>query len=319
VKGISTYIQKNSADNYYLGTAVVSVIIPCYKQAHFLGDAIESVLAQRDVSYEVIVIDDGSPDNTAEVVARYPRVRYVWQANQGLSSARNTGIRESHGNYLVFLDADDRLLADALHTGLACLLAHPECGFGSGHHRYITVDGAVFNEYPPEPIDDNSYLALLKRNYIGMHATVIYRRAVFDAVGGFDPTLKSCEDYDMYLRIARRMPIFRHHHLVAEYRWHGANMTYNTGRMLQAALRVLRAQQEYIADKPAYISASRVGVRFWRQYFGQLALQELRASVRQHDWRQVARNMLMLVMFFPHWLSAVAIEVRLAFDLARYT
>ena len=99
--------------------ALVSVVIPCYNQAHFLGEAIESVLAQTYPHLEIVVVDDGSTDNTGEVAARYPGVRYVRQENQGLAAARNTGLRHSSGDYLVFLDADDRLLATGRGGGAA--------------------------------------------------------------------------------------------------------------------------------------------------------------------------------------------------------
>jgi len=296
----------------HLGAAqLVSVIIPCYKQAHFLGDAIKSVLAQSHPAFEIVVIDDGSPDNTAEVAGQYPGVRYIRQSNQGLSGARNTGIRESRGQFLVFLDADDRLLPDALQDDLACFRDHPQCAFVSGHHRYINGDGSVRNEYPPEPVDDEPYVALLKRNYIGMHATVMYTRAVFDAVGGFDTALKSCEDYDLYLRIARRFPVYRHHHLVAEYRWHGANMTNNAARMLGSALRVLRSQWVHVREKPQYVRACILGVRFWRGYFGRRLLSALGTIIAAQQWRSAAEHLWMLLTFLPYWLSAWRMEATL--------
>ncbi len=93
---------------------MISVIIPCYNQAHFLYEAIESVLAQTHHDFEIIVVDDGSTDSTAEVAAGHPDVRYVRQPNRGVATARNTGLRESEGEYLVFLDADDHLLPAAL-------------------------------------------------------------------------------------------------------------------------------------------------------------------------------------------------------------
>src|SRR3712207_4601210 len=105
---------------------LVSIVIPCYNQAHFLGEAIESVLAQTYPHFEVVVVDDGSTDNTEAVAARYPGVRCIRQENQGLAAARNTGIRRSNGSYLVFLDADDRLLPNALEVGLKHLKEHPE-------------------------------------------------------------------------------------------------------------------------------------------------------------------------------------------------
>src|SRR5215210_2105808 len=109
-----TQSRDRTSDPGSAGTPLVSVIIPCYNQAHFLGEAIESVLGQSYPNFEIVVVDDGSPDDTAEVAARYPEVRYICQDNQGLSAARNTGLGQSEGEYVVFLDADDRLLPEAL-------------------------------------------------------------------------------------------------------------------------------------------------------------------------------------------------------------
>jgi glycosyltransferase involved in cell wall biosynthesis len=101
---------------------LVSVVIPCYNQARFLGEAIESVLSQSYRAFEVVVVDDGSTDNTSEVVARYAGadagVRLIRQENRGLAGARNRGLAEAEGEYVVFLDSDDRLLPDALQVGV---------------------------------------------------------------------------------------------------------------------------------------------------------------------------------------------------------
>src|SRR5436853_1616118 len=226
--------------------ALVSVIIPCYNQAHYLNDAIESILAQSCADFEIVVVDDGSADNTAEVAAGYPGVRCIRQDNQGLAAARNTGLRESRGDYLVFLDADDRLLPGALEAGLACLLAHSEYAFVSGHYRYIKEDGSLLNEYPQEKIEEDHYLAFLQGNYVGMHATVMYRRTALEQVGGFNTYLRACEDYDLYLRLSRQFPISRHQAIVAEYRQHGTNMSGNVELMLKKALAVLRSQRQYV-------------------------------------------------------------------------
>ena len=122
--------------------SLVSVVIPCYKQAHFLGHAIESVQRQTYPAVEIIVVDDGSPDGTRAVVESFPAVNYVRQENKGLSAARNRGLRESQGSYLVFLDADDLLLPDAVAAGLQTLYASgPEYAFVSGHYRWIGPSG----------------------------------------------------------------------------------------------------------------------------------------------------------------------------------
>src|ERR687894_2072239 len=99
---------------------LVTVVIPCYNQAHFLGEAIESVLSQTYPHFEIVVVDDGSTDNTSEVASGYPpdKVRLIRQENKGLSAARNAGLGRSGGEYVVFLDSDDRLLAEALEVGV---------------------------------------------------------------------------------------------------------------------------------------------------------------------------------------------------------
>ncbi|CAA9395623.1 MAG: hypothetical protein AVDCRST_MAG93-9956 [uncultured Chloroflexia bacterium] len=289
--------------------ALISVIIPCYNQAHFLAEAIDSVLAQDYPVIEIIVVDDGSYDATAVVATDYAEVRYIHQANQGLSGARNTGLAASRGHYLVFLDADDRITPNALRDGWTCLQEHPDCAFVSGHHRYINADGSLRNDYRPEPIDDDPYLALLERNYIGMHATVMYTRDVFEAVGLFDTTLKSCEDYDLYLRIARDYPVYRHDHLVAEYRWHGANMTNNAARMLGSALSVLRSQWTTINRQPEYQRAAIRGIRFWRGYFGGQVIARIHSNVRARRWHTLATNLHILLRFVPAFLVSVRLEL----------
>ena len=142
---------------------LVSVVITSYNQARFLNEAIESVLTQTYSQFETVVVDDGSTDNVFEVVAQYPGVRYMRQDNQGLSAARNTGLRQSNGAYLVFFDADDRLLPIALETGVDCLQAHPECGFVSGHYSVIKSDGSP-KLHPVYCAGRDHYHALLRTN-----------------------------------------------------------------------------------------------------------------------------------------------------------
>jgi glycosyltransferase involved in cell wall biosynthesis len=118
---------------------LLSVVVTCFNQARFLADAIESVLAQCYPRREVLVVDDGSTDTTGAVARRYP-VRYLWQPNAGLASARNAGIAATGGALLAFLDADDRLLPDALQAGVGCHREHGGCGLVYG--SYVYVDGA---------------------------------------------------------------------------------------------------------------------------------------------------------------------------------
>jgi glycosyltransferase involved in cell wall biosynthesis len=278
----------------------VSVIIPCYNQAHFLGDAVESVLNQSYPHFEIIVVDDGSTDNTSEVAARYNQVRCIRQQNQGLSAARNTGLRESTCEYLVFLDSDDRLLPDALSTGLKYLEAQPERAFVSGHYRLINAEGEPQETNPQPHIEEEHYLALLQNNYITVPASVMYRREIFDRVGDFDTALKSSEDYDLYMRISRAHPVYCHGALVAEYRAHGSNMSSNSERMLKATLSVHSAQWPYVKGNKKYEQAYRRGRRYWQYRYGEGMVEKVRSQVRAPgQWGEALRGMKTVLRYYP--------------------
>ena len=137
---------------------VVSVVIPCFNQGRFLADAIDSVLGQTHRS-EAIVVDDGSTDNTLAVVKNYAGVVLIQQRNQGAAVARTSGLRQSRADFVVFLDADDRLLPDAVATGLEYLSMHGDWAFVTGHARLIDIDGSVIGT-PPQ---DHGYWQQLRR------------------------------------------------------------------------------------------------------------------------------------------------------------
>jgi SAM-dependent methyltransferase len=267
--------------------ALVSVVIPCFDQAEYLSDAIESVLAQTYPHFEVLVVDDGSRDNTAEIAARFPGVRYLRQENLGLASARNTGLRYSNGRFVVFLDADDRLKPTALETGLRELAAQPDCAFVSGQCELTAADGSLLHAAHARVVERDHYRALLQSNYILSHATVMYRRAALDMVGGFDESLAACEDYDLNLRLTRLLPAHCHAGVVAEYRRHGENMHLDARRMLRSASRALEKQWSHAKVDPLSRQAYRIGKQFWIETFGAKIADEARARRMSDglDWR----------------------------------
>lgn len=279
----------------------VSVIIPCYKQAQFLGQAIESVLNQTVQSHEIIVVDDGSPDETQAVVARYPTIRYVRQINQGLSAARNTGLQHSEGEFLVFLDADDRLLPNHFFVSLKAFRRRPEVAFVCGNYRFVGDDQARhWHDCRPQP---DHYGTLLRSNFIGPPHTVMFRREAVIRSGGFGITLKSCEDQDMYLRLARTAPIYCHHEVIAEYRRHTSQMSQKWEVMLSTAMAMLHSQWRYVKGNPHYEKAWRAGASFRQGLYGPAVTWTMVASVRSGDWSRAFRCLGVLLRWYPQGLA----------------
>jgi glycosyltransferase involved in cell wall biosynthesis len=254
--------------------ALVSVVIPCYNQAHFLHEAIENALAQTYSHREILVVDDGSTENIAEVAAGYPKVRYIRQENSGVSAARNTGLKQSRGEYLVFLDADDRLLPEALEIGVNYLREHPDCAFAAGCCRLIVADGSLLDDEPNHPhVASEHYLELLRGNYrIWCPGSVIYQRTAFDVVNGFDPSLGPGADYDLYLRITRDSPIFCHNRFVADYRLHRSSMSVDHLSMLREVLKALDSQWDFVKGRDSYVEAFETGKKHWQDYYQSLRM-----------------------------------------------
>ena len=278
----------------------VSVVIPCYKQAGFLAEAIESVLAQTHRHFEIIVVDDGSPDNTSGVAASYPSVRCIRQENRGLSAARNMGLGVSKGEFLVFLDADDRLTTNSLESGLDCFRKFPVAAFVVGKHKRICAEGLPTTIQHRRLIEKDHYIELLRANYIGCPATVMYRRSVFDVVRGFDTTVNAASDYDLYLRIAQKFPICCHAEFVAEYRSHGENMSSNHQLMGEQVNRVLGSQLKQASGNKAYEEACRSGIKFYRRLYRTAGLvQRMQTNARRKDWSGTLESMVSLLWFNP--------------------
>ncbi len=260
---------------------LVSIIITTYNHSHFLSEAIESALAQSEGPTEIIVVDDGSTDDPAAVVARYPQVRLIRQDNQGLPAARNTGWRACCGRYVVFLDADDRLLPDALAVNRQRFADHPECAFVYGAYQFIDVEGRRLHAIPPVPIGEDAYETLLRGNCIGMHATVMYRRDRLEEVGGFDPPLFACEDYELYLRLACRHPAASGSECIAEYRQNVNAMSQNVPLMLRSVLTVLRRQRPHLKGNPRWRAAYKAGLRGWKRYYARQEITRVRGVLIQ--------------------------------------
>jgi glycosyltransferase involved in cell wall biosynthesis len=189
-------------------TPLISVIIPTYNRAGVLPEAIDSALSQDYGNFEVIIVDDGSTDETPALLERYgTRITVIRQSNRGVSAARNRGVREANGDLIAFLDSDDLWQPGKLSTQAAFYKSHPdvlvcqteETWIRNGRrvnpkHRHKKPSGWIF-----EPS-----LALC----LVSPSAVMIRRGLFEEMGGFDESLPACEDYDLWLRISCRYPVY---------------------------------------------------------------------------------------------------------------
>lgn len=291
--------------------AKVAVVIPTYNHARFLSAAIESVLAQTRPVDEILVIDDGSSDNPEAVVALYPGVRILHQVNGGLSAARNRGTFETSAQFVLFLDADDRLKSEAIALSLENLLSHPDAAFSYGGYEliYPSQDSSIRKTKRATfyPAPTSAFGAFLEMNVVGMHGTVLYRREVIEDVGGFDPKMRACEDYDLFLRISVRHKIVCRPEVLAEYWQHGTNMSHDPAFMLrwtQAALESRRGDAHAIGLLENLVR----GQRWARAYFTGVWVGQLKLG---GVTRQTVRRGFALAYLAP-WAMASAAWSRFA-------
>jgi glycosyltransferase involved in cell wall biosynthesis len=221
-----------------MGKPAVSVIIPCYNQGQFLETAIDSALAQNYGDLEVIVINDGSTDETEQVAGRYkgdPRVRLIKQENAGLPAARNRGIQESNGQFLNFLDSDDWLDPNIIRSLVSVLEKNPDVGFAYCDAQVVAAEGSSEDNFSVgkarQIVNGDIFNSLVLGGYFPCH-TVLIRKSVLDKIGYFDETLGGNADYYLWLRAAAHG--FRALYLdekLAHYRRHVGSMSLDRQHM----------------------------------------------------------------------------------------
>lgn len=221
----------------------VSVVIPAYNYGRFVGRAVDSVLRQSYSNFELLVVDDGSTDNTPAVLTQYadPRMRCIRKVNAGLSAARNTGIAEARFPFVAFLDADDEWLPSFLETAMK---AFEE--IGPSFALVACIGEPMDAEGRPLPLKLTAALRdcewtvrdiLIRTRF--MPSSVVVRRSVFEECGDFDTSLRSSEDRDMWIRIGARHRLYCVGKILVRICKHDSNMSRNATRMKSNMRRVL--------------------------------------------------------------------------------
>lgn len=277
---------------------LVSVVIPCYNQARFLPESVGSAVA-RTVRVEIIVVDDGSTDHTAAVARSLDHVLLVSQDNRGLAAARNRGLRAASGDFVIFLDADDRLLTGAIDTGVRAMAARPDSAMAYGRCLMMGADGQVWPTPEVPIVRSGHHAALLQTNLIWTPAMAIFRRTIVASVGGFREGFDGAADYDLYLRISRVAPIHDHGRIVAAYRRHSGSMSGHAERMLRDTLTVMTRNRP--DEEIEFRRAWREGYARWQDFYGTQLVEEIRAHVRQRDVRDAWRKSVALASLAP-WI-----------------
>lgn len=245
-------------------THLVSVIIPVYNGASFLAGAIENVLAQKYQAIEIIVVDDGSADTTADIAARYPNeIRYVYQSNAGPSAARNLGIKLARGHMIAFLDVDDLWSNHKLNLQTAYLLANPTVEIVQGHIQTMHLTEPVSLNKPRFELTSAPY------HYINI-GSALYRKSVFDKVGLFDEALTDNEDTDWFIRawekgiskvVLDEVTLF--------YRQHNSNMSHDQNPVNYGLTKLIKKHLDRGRNDPSFHSKLRSGYSGVVEYLGQ--------------------------------------------------
>ena len=305
----------------------VSVVIPTYNRAGLVGEALQSVLSQPLDDMEVLVVDDGSTDETQTVLARFtdPRVRVVHQANQGISGARNTGVRETSGEYIAMLDSDDRWRPNVLPRLVAALDAHPEAVLVYGRAQAMDAYGFPLPQMKGtvEMFPSRTLRSILYGDFVPIIAALVRRDALLRA-GPFDPDVSGTEDWDMWIRLARLGGFVFLEDTLADFRQHTAQFTQSYGerleRLMAARVRVLDkafAQPDLppdvlavrpLAYRNVYISTA---VRWLNTGMLGPAWTALRQALRYGRPLEVVARVVYLTLFYQlvrrfHWVRVVS-------------
>jgi glycosyltransferase involved in cell wall biosynthesis len=252
----------------------ISVVIATYNRARLLPETLETVFAQRLGHFEIIVIDDGSTDDTPEVVRSYgERIRFYRQENRGAAAARNFGVRQARAPWIAVQDSDDLSAPDHLQSLYDYVERHPGCGMVFANGGY--VHGAEHNRETIIPSRKSRRLAergvrlsdIFEKSIVRLQAALISKPA-FDAIGGMDESLSICHDLDLFLRLYMRAPVAYIDRVVFYYRKHQDNISRNEEvrlmeniRVIEAFMRDFPAAQEMLGQKKV---ARRLAYRYYR-------------------------------------------------------
>ena len=261
---------------------LISVIVTCDTDGRYLREACDSI-GSSTLSIEKIRVDEPCYNSRA------------------VAAARNKGLQQSAGEYVVFLHAGDKLAPGALELGAAQLEEHPEAAFVFGRCLPVGDDGTVLSKVAGPRIVRDHYRELLRHNYINNAAMVMFRREALTRAGGFNELMSASADYDLYLHIARHHPVHDHGQVVAFCRPRSI-VHEGAASMLGETLEILRSQRPFLEGDAASLVAYAQGWTTAQQHYGALLGEEIRAGVRSREWLAAMHNIATLGWYHPRGL-----------------
>ncbi len=279
---------------------LVSVIIPSYNMARFLPQAVESVLAQTYSNWEVQIIDDGSKDDTPEVVRRWagePRIRVHRQVNGGLSHARNQGIALTRGGYVALLDADDIWESNKLALQMPLFRGKPQVGVVYSDYSRMDAEGRPLPNGPTKMHRGRISGALLIENFVPA-STAVVRRECFERCGGFDVALRTGEDYEMWLRLSAHFEFDFIPESTMRYRTGGWQMSTDYRGRYETAIGVM---QRFLDRNPGAVDRAVVRSAWAHTYTGRGNVTLWRARDRAGALRDYLRALSFQPGYWPAW------------------
>ena len=278
----------------------ISVVVPAYNVERTILETIESVQQQTFSDFEIIVIDDGSTDQTSEIVKSLEdeRIKIFSYPNGGLPVARNRGISHATGKFIAFIDADDLWTSDKLELQLAALQQHPEAGVAySWTSDFVDEQKENLYSYEPMFFEGNVLPNLLVKNFLVSGSNPLIRREAIESVGEFDPMLKSCEDWDFYLRLAAKWNFVVVPKWQILYRRSSTSMSSKVEIMETAALTVLERAFQTISMEYQYLKPQSFA---W--VFHYCAQQYLRYATNLSDVNQAGHRIWKAIRLYPRIL-----------------
>jgi glycosyltransferase involved in cell wall biosynthesis len=279
---------------------LVSVIIPSYNMARYLPQSVQSALAQSYTNLEIQIVDDGSTDDTPQLVRQWeghPRVRVHRQANGGLPHARNAGIARSKGSLIALLDADDIWVPDKLARQVPLFHGRPEVGVV--YSDYARMDGEG-RELPMATTHlHRGWVSgpLLIENFVPASSAVV-RRECFERCGGFDVALRTGEDYEMWLRLSAHYQFDFVAAPTMRYRIHGAQMSTDYRARYETGIRIMRT---FLANNPDAVDRAVVSRAWAHTYTGRGNVTLWRGHDRRNALRDYLRALAVRPGYWPAW------------------